>query len=285
MIIDQRKIEQIIEAWLKEITPEKIIYATPVDESRSKVFENNRIVIPVSGSLWLNIKNKEEIETILTRRGDIIYSPQHGFTESLYKEHFSSLSIVFFPDFIRFVYYIYDDTKHFPLKTPDIYYHTTKPLFMPGRHLVSAMNVLSLFPKAKRQGDIGIIKTLIMFSLTILKTDSSEIQGKAFATWQNIVQYINENCGKPISRASVAKHFQLSASYLSVICQRFTSKKFNDYLMELRLDRAAMLLVESNLLLDEISSRCGFRYTSYFIRMFKRFYKTSPSKYRAEWHK
>jgi AraC-like DNA-binding protein len=147
------------------------------------------------------------------------------------------------------------------------------------------MNELRLFPDNKRAGDISILKALIIFSLNILKNDSPETQGKAFSTWQGIVQYINENCGKPISRSSIARHFQLSAPYLSVICKRFTNKNFNNYLTELRLERAAMLLVESNLLLDEISSRCGFRYTSYFIRMFKRFYKTSPAKYRAEWHK
>jgi AraC-like DNA-binding protein len=285
MIIDQGKIIQIIESWLTKIVPQKIIYATPIDESRPKISENNRIIIPITGNLWLNIKNKDQIETIATKRGDIIYSPQHGFTESFYKECFSSLAIVFFPNFIRFVYYIYDEAKTFPLSAPDIYYHTTKPIFMSGRHLISAMNELSLFPEDNRLGDVEIARALIMFSLTILKTDASEIQGKASSTWQSIVQYINENCGTPISRSSVAEHFQLSACYLSVICRRFTSKNFNNYLMELRLERAAMLLVESNLLLDEISSRCGFRYTSYFIRMFKRFYKNSPAKYRAEWHK
>jgi AraC-like DNA-binding protein len=280
MIIDREKLTQIIEEWLINSTFGEVRYSFPSDNPLRHT-ETNRIIIPIDGKLWMDIWDGSKKQTVLGKRGDIFYCVPNGFSESLYREHFSSLSIVFFPDFIRFVYYIYDETKTAPLADPDIYYHSSKPLFMPGKHLLMALNELAEFPQSERKGDTDLTKALMEFALSTLKTDIPVVHGKAFSTWQRIVGYINENCGNPISRASVAEHFQLSACYLSVICRKYTGKSFNNYLAELRLQRAAMLLTESNLILDEIADRCGFRYTSYFIRVFKQFYGTSPSKYRS----
>jgi AraC-like DNA-binding protein len=230
--------------------------------------------------LWINYWNGERDKTIVGKRGDIFYCVANSISETIYKECFSSLAIVFFPEFIRFVYYDYNDKKTAPMDAPDIYYHTSKPIRGAVRYVLMALNELAMTPEGERAECIQLARGVVELALHALQEDAPIMHGKAFGTWRRIENYINQNCGEPISRASIAKHFQLSGCYLSVICRKFTGKSFNEFLMDLRLQRASMLLTETNFTLDEISDRCGFRYTSYFIRVFKRSYGTTPSKFR-----
>ena len=144
-----------------------------------------------------------------------------------------------------------------------------------------ALNSLAGCDLENIRGDNSLVRALIEFSLDSLKNDAPVInQGKSFSSWKSIVEYININCNKPISRASIADNFHFSHSYVSVLCNKFTGKSFNDYLKGIKMQRAAMLLTESDLILDEIADLCGFRYTSYFIRVFQNYYGISPTKYR-----
>ena len=53
-----------------------------------------------------------------------------------------------------------------------------------------------------------------------------------------------------------------------------------DYLLTIRLQKAATLLVETELSVTEIGASCGFNSTSYFIKQFREKYIYSPKEYR-----
>ena len=53
------------------------------------------------------------------------------------------------------------------------------------------------------------------------------------------------------------------------------------YLMDVRLERAARLLVETDLPVATVATRVGFRDASYFARQFRRCTGLSPRQYRA----
>jgi len=81
---------------------------------------------------------------------------------------------------------------------------------------------------------------------------------------------IEELCGQiNMSRRNLHRYFQLSMGMPPM-----------EYLMKIRLGKAAELLTSTNLNLDEISERCGFCNASYMTKLFKRENHTSPSQYR-----
>lgn len=54
------------------------------------------------------------------------------------------------------------------------------------------------------------------------------------------------------------------------------------YLLLLRLQRAAQLLIQSNMTLGEIALECGFCDSNYLCRMFRRTYNVSPRQFRLK---
>ena len=58
------------------------------------------------------------------------------------------------------------------------------------------------------------------------------------------------------------------------------ARAFVNYLNELRLTRAAMLLTTTDTPVIEIAGMSGFNNISNFNRAFKMYYETTPSKYR-----
>ena len=103
--------------------------------------------------------------------------------------------------------------------------------------------------------------------------------GKSEHLWRRIAAYLDSRLESPLSRHGVAAEFKVNASYLSTLCRKQTGFSFNAYINEMRLMRA-LLLLEMNLSLGEISERSGFQTTNYFIRCFKRKYGSTPAKYR-----
>ena len=75
--------------------------------------------------------------------------------------------------------------------------------------------------------------------------------------------------------------FHLSSSYLSKTFKQQTGKILRDYILNIRLKNAEMLL-QSDLKLEEIARRCGFIDAGTFIRAFKKRYGTTPGKYREQ---
>ncbi len=84
-----------------------------------------------------------------------------------------------------------------------------------------------------------------------------------------------------ISRESVARQLMVSPNYLSRVFRVQGNMTFSGYLTHVRIDRAKQLLRSYNLKLDDIATRCGYRDTAYFCRVFKRLVKLTAAEYRA----
>ena len=79
---------------------------------------------------------------------------------------------------------------------------------------------------------------------------------------------------------SVSKRLFLSSSHLSRSFKQHTGQLFSEYLREIRLKHSAKLLFESELAVDKIVSKCGFRDTSAFYRTFREAYDMTPQIFR-----
>ena len=92
-------------------------------------------------------------------------------------------------------------------------------------------------------------------------------------------KYMRENLGRDISREEVAERVWLSPSYFSHLFKSVMGTGYNEYLTELRIERAKELLIK-NFSVLEIASAVGFQNARYFSRIFRKKTGYTPSGYR-----
>lgn len=95
----------------------------------------------------------------------------------------------------------------------------------------------------------------------------------------NVKKYIRENTTKRISLNEVAKEFNISPSYLSVLFSKYNDIGFSDYINQCKIDAAKKMLADGDLKIYEIADELGFESTSYFSRVFKKVSGLSPREY------
>ncbi|MBQ8639182.1 MAG: AraC family transcriptional regulator [Lachnospiraceae bacterium] len=103
---------------------------------------------------------------------------------------------------------------------------------------------------------------------------------KSIAKAKYILQYISEHYEEHLSIESMSEVCHLSESHFMKFFKSATGMTFTEYLNDYRLTVAARLLQSGNQTILEIASVCGFENVSYFNRLFKRKYQTTPSRYR-----
>lgn len=120
----------------------------------------------------------------------------------------------------------------------------------------------------------------MLFASELVQVFDVESQGKKYRALRRITEYINENFCENISLDTVANVTGLSRYYVSHLFKELMNTTFVNYVNELRLTRAAMLLTTTDTPVIEIAGLSGFNNISNFNRAFKMYYDTTPSKYR-----
>lgn len=120
----------------------------------------------------------------------------------------------------------------------------------------------------------------ILFANKYVEILDVESQGKKYRALRRITEYINENFCESISLDTIAQTTGLSRYYISHLFKELMNTTFVNYVNELRLTRAAMLLTTTDTPIIEIAGMSGFNNISNFNRAFKMYYDTTPSKYR-----
>lgn len=95
---------------------------------------------------------------------------------------------------------------------------------------------------------------------------------------RNCIKYINENLYQKISVSSAADNCGISADYLSQIFKKEIGENLSAYILRQKLEKAKILLLEG-VNEKDICNKIGFSSQTYFITVFKRFYKMTPSEY------
>lgn len=91
--------------------------------------------------------------------------------------------------------------------------------------------------------------------------------------------YINSSYMERISVEQMARQLGLDRSYFCRIFKSIEGVSPMEYLVTLRLQRAAELIAERGYTPSEAAASCGYTDTVNFSRMFKRYFKIPPSKY------
>ncbi len=95
-----------------------------------------------------------------------------------------------------------------------------------------------------------------------------------------ILVYLQENYGKKLSIAKVARAVSASTSSVMHKLKKETGRTFSEQLADIRIKEAKRLLTFTSLPLGEISIRCGFRDQSYFTKVFRKNVNLKPGEFR-----
>lgn len=106
------------------------------------------------------------------------------------------------------------------------------------------------------------------------------------ATINQILQYIENNYHDVnISLLTISEKFGFSYSNFSHFFRKQTGSTFSNYLERLRIDKAKLLLRESDDVLNNIASQVGFNNIGTFTRAFKKRELIPPGTYRENFRK
>lgn len=95
-----------------------------------------------------------------------------------------------------------------------------------------------------------------------------------------ILQYISNHYKEQISLKEIADEFHFNYYYLSSYFGSHIPEGFSEYLNKIRVEKALELLRNIDIPVSEISFMVGYTDPSYFSKVFKKFTKTTPSKFR-----
>lgn len=118
-----------------------------------------------------------------------------------------------------------------------------------------------------------------------ISDNRSEESGKKDenAIIQTVKNFIHANYDKDISRQDAADLVYFSPAYFSRFFKEHAGVNFIDYLTSVRMEKAIELL-NSNLSIDEISKRVGYKSRNRFILNFRQYTSLSPSEYRKHFY-
>ena len=124
----------------------------------------------------------------------------------------------------------------------------------------------------------------------ILSVITERMSGKIFSfsgirhssALRKAERFIWENYTRKISLQEIADASGLSAPYFSTIFKEEMGENLSNYLNRMRVEKAAAMLVTTDVSISGIASACGFVDQSWFSKTFKNTTGLSPGKYREQ---
>ncbi|RGY98241.1 AraC family transcriptional regulator [Clostridium sp. AM58-1XD] len=132
----------------------------------------------------------------------------------------------------------------------------------------------------RREDSQAVLKSLALsFLIQIARQYVQENRENAKENLsEKIVQYIGEHFDT-VSLKEIAKNFSYHPNYISTLLHRETGKSFTEILLELRMERAVILLEGTRMPIEEISTALGYSNSSNFYKAFRDYYHVSPREY------
>ena len=96
-----------------------------------------------------------------------------------------------------------------------------------------------------------------------------------------VIQMMEENIEEPISPTVLAKEKGMSSRQLERLFRRYLNRTPKRYYMELRLQKARNLLMQTDMAVIDVAVACGFGSPSHFSKCYRSTYNTTPYRERG----
>lgn len=181
------------------------------------------------------------------------------------------------------------------LKMP-LFINQTNPVFSHVKNCyesmalkIREMNRCSPENEVEKNAAYLQIKALLLDMLAILYKnncllhieDANRENESQIENLKKIILYMNENYSSPIRLDELAKLVNLNSQYLCRYFKENIGKTITEYVNEIRIEKAAEALAETDHKIVTIAQDSGFENVGYFIRRFKREKGITPSEYRS----
>jgi transcriptional regulator GlxA family with amidase domain len=98
----------------------------------------------------------------------------------------------------------------------------------------------------------------------------------------SVIEFMEANLSEPLSLAEIAANVGLSRRQIERLFSSEMGRPPARYYLEIRLDRARHLLLQSSLAIVEVAIACGFISASHFSKCYREMYHKSPQQERVE---
>lgn len=128
----------------------------------------------------------------------------------------------------------------------------------------------------------SFLMELLFFTQFICQTfeQNNKVLYEDDTNFSLITEYLNEHYNDEISLESITKKFNINRNKLNGIFLNKTSKTCLNYLMDLRIDMAKIILANTELPVSEVAGRVGYSDSNYFTKIFKKMTGSTPSAFR-----
>ncbi len=127
----------------------------------------------------------------------------------------------------------------------------------------------------------ALIQCLMVFLIRLKRLQQSPA---AFdpddSLMQQAAHYIRANYAAPLTLESIAAQVNTSPTYFSKKFKRSTGFGCREYLVNVRLQEATKMLLQTSLSITDIALKCGFNSSNYFGDVFRKANGVSPAEYR-----
>ena len=275
----------LVEYVIETIIPTKVLYAGYSSNITTKFppIQNGHLFdIPLTGCKQILYNSGGNVVKADMFPGEVFYTPPLCWKYPVWGTPHEMCAFIFNQHYIRLTYInIPEPMDDEYLPTIKYFYHTNDS---PGKEINGILHSLQALEDAgdPRDASPELIKGLFKLLWATLEHGDQEIISKRKLTYQRALQYLQDNYHAPINREHVAKVMNLHPSYLSRLFKKYNSDSFYAVLTSIRMEHAAFLLENTDILIDEIADRCGFLATGIFYSSFKKYYGKPPGMFRRE---
>ena len=96
-----------------------------------------------------------------------------------------------------------------------------------------------------------------------------------------VIELMERNLEEPLSRADLAKDAKLSTRQLERLFRKYLNRSPARYYLELRLNRARLLLLQTDMSVIDVALACGFVSASHFSKCYRDYFGRTPRKERG----
>ncbi|PCL92200.1 AraC family transcriptional regulator [Paenibacillus lautus] len=123
------------------------------------------------------------------------------------------------------------------------------------------------------------IQLLVCIARLYEERERSDMQQSDFYIKRS-VDYLHQNYDRQIQVKDVATEVNLHPGYLHRVFRRGTGRTITEYLTTIRMEKAKMLLEQTDIPIHEISDYVGVGSRQYFHMLFKKYTGSTPVEYR-----
>lgn len=115
-----------------------------------------------------------------------------------------------------------------------------------------------------------------------VETNRVYYSGSQIQIARKTMDILTEDLSKRYSAATLAKRFGISETSLKNYFQGVYGRGYSELLNEIRMKKAAELILKNSMKISEISDAVGFATQSRFAKAFKNYYGAAPLEYKRK---